>query len=285
MRGKEICNLLKAFRKEIADKNGIDYIPHPCHYEGECEGFCPLCEHEANYILEELKRRVNDGLPINIGTDLLNKLEEYKYSLERIQTSKNKNHFVPIFILIDQSNLVDEKTAKFMEEDINGLLSVLRCDPYTLEIGKISILLFGKKVEFIEWLKNIDEIEHVIVASGKGVYDINVAWSVLQKTTFINKAQNEKDYQHYRPIVYLFSAGYDWKVFECMHTCLNRKFPPNFRVISYDTNLRKSPYVIPYQQFKGNETTIRTTGMIGTHCSNVNIPKLPPLQGEINIII
>lgn len=51
MRGKEICNLLKAFRKEIADKNGIDYIPHPCHYEGECEGFCPLCEHEANYIL------------------------------------------------------------------------------------------------------------------------------------------------------------------------------------------------------------------------------------------
>lgn len=86
--------------------------------------------------MEELKRRVNDGLPINIGTDLLNKLEEYKYSLERIQTSKNKNHFVPIFILIDQSNLVDEKTAKFMEEDINGLLSVLRCDPYTLEIGK-----------------------------------------------------------------------------------------------------------------------------------------------------
>lgn len=78
--------------------------------------------------------------------------------------------------------------------------------------------MFGKKVEFIEWLKNIDEIEHVSVASGKGVYDINVAWSVLQKTTFINKAQNEKDYQHYRPIVYLFSAGYDWKVLNaCTH--------------------------------------------------------------------
>ena len=93
MRGKEICNLLKAFRNEIADKNSIDYVPHPCHYEGECEGSCPLCEQEANYILEELKKRNSEGLSVNTETDLLKKLEEYKYSLERIQTTCSNVNF------------------------------------------------------------------------------------------------------------------------------------------------------------------------------------------------
>lgn len=192
MRGKEICNLLKAFRKEIADKNSIDYVPHPCHYEGECEGFCPLCEKEANYILEELKKRESDGLPINTETAILKKLEDYKYSLDRIQNPKNRNRFIPIFILIDQSGLVDGRTANSMERNINELLSVFRCDPYILETGRLSVLLFGEKVEFVEWLKDIDEIEHVSVSPGKGVYDINVAWNVLLQTTFINKIQNKK---------------------------------------------------------------------------------------------
>lgn len=35
-RGRNICNTLKAIRKQIADANGIDYSPEECNYKGEC---------------------------------------------------------------------------------------------------------------------------------------------------------------------------------------------------------------------------------------------------------
>ncbi|MQN14169.1 TonB-dependent receptor, partial [Prevotella copri] len=37
-RGRNICNTLKAIRKQIADANGISYSPDECHFEGECKG-------------------------------------------------------------------------------------------------------------------------------------------------------------------------------------------------------------------------------------------------------
>ena len=33
-RGRNICNTLKAIRKQIADANGISYSPDECHFEG-----------------------------------------------------------------------------------------------------------------------------------------------------------------------------------------------------------------------------------------------------------
>ena len=32
-RGRNICNTLKAIRKQIADANGISYSPDECHFE------------------------------------------------------------------------------------------------------------------------------------------------------------------------------------------------------------------------------------------------------------
>lgn len=43
-RGRDICNTLKAIRKQIADANGIAYSPEECHFTGECKGTCPKCE-------------------------------------------------------------------------------------------------------------------------------------------------------------------------------------------------------------------------------------------------
>lgn len=46
-RGRNICNTLKAIRKQIADANGISYSPEECHFKGECKGTCPKCEQDV----------------------------------------------------------------------------------------------------------------------------------------------------------------------------------------------------------------------------------------------
>ena len=36
-RGRNICNTLKAIRKQIADANEIEYSHEECHFKGECK--------------------------------------------------------------------------------------------------------------------------------------------------------------------------------------------------------------------------------------------------------
>lgn len=45
-KGKDICDTLKSIRKQIADENGIEYLPSECNYHGDCSGTCPKCEGE-----------------------------------------------------------------------------------------------------------------------------------------------------------------------------------------------------------------------------------------------
>jgi len=52
--GKKIRQALKTIRKQVAEANGIDYTPAPCHYDGECNGTCPCCEAEVQYIESQL---------------------------------------------------------------------------------------------------------------------------------------------------------------------------------------------------------------------------------------
>lgn len=65
-RGKSICNVLKAIRKQIADANGISYQPTPCGYQGECLGTCPHCEAEVRYIENSLNALYMAGKVITI---------------------------------------------------------------------------------------------------------------------------------------------------------------------------------------------------------------------------
>jgi hypothetical protein len=44
MKGKSICKVLKAIRKQVADANDIKYEPRECHHQGDCRGTCPACE-------------------------------------------------------------------------------------------------------------------------------------------------------------------------------------------------------------------------------------------------
>ncbi len=66
MNGKTTCNTLKAIRKQIADANGIPYEPVVCNHKGPCRGTCAVCEAEARYIEDELAKRKQANMAVNI---------------------------------------------------------------------------------------------------------------------------------------------------------------------------------------------------------------------------
>lgn len=66
-RGRNICDTLKAIRKEIADANGIEYSPEECHFKGECRGTCPKCEQEVKDLEYELRLRLMAGTAIKVA--------------------------------------------------------------------------------------------------------------------------------------------------------------------------------------------------------------------------
>ena len=66
-RGRNICNTLKAIRKQIADANGISYSPDECHFEGECKGTCPKCEQDVRDLEHELHLRQKAGKAIKVA--------------------------------------------------------------------------------------------------------------------------------------------------------------------------------------------------------------------------
>ncbi len=55
--GKDICKQLKDIRQQIACENNIPFEEHECHYDGPCEGTCPRCDAELQYLEKELGRR------------------------------------------------------------------------------------------------------------------------------------------------------------------------------------------------------------------------------------
>ena len=59
--GKYICKELKEIRKNIATENGIELDIPECTYTGECDGTCPQCEAELQYLERELTMRAVMG--------------------------------------------------------------------------------------------------------------------------------------------------------------------------------------------------------------------------------
>ncbi|MCL2131838.1 MAG: carboxypeptidase-like regulatory domain-containing protein [Lentimicrobiaceae bacterium] len=59
--GRKVCNTLKEIRRQIADKNDIEYSTDDCRFEGECKGTCPKCDAEVKYLEKELHKRTQLG--------------------------------------------------------------------------------------------------------------------------------------------------------------------------------------------------------------------------------
>ena len=67
VKGKSTCKLLKDIRQQIADANGISYLPKECHHKGDCAGTCPACEEEIRYLERELKVRKGNGFGMKVA--------------------------------------------------------------------------------------------------------------------------------------------------------------------------------------------------------------------------
>ena len=59
--GRAKCKLLKQIRKAIADANGIPYEITECHFEGHCNGACPVCDREAVRLSRQLTEKAAAG--------------------------------------------------------------------------------------------------------------------------------------------------------------------------------------------------------------------------------
>ena len=55
--GKEKCEMLKAIRKQIAERYNLEYTPSECTHKGNCLGTCPKCDAELRDLQEQLERR------------------------------------------------------------------------------------------------------------------------------------------------------------------------------------------------------------------------------------
>ena len=61
MNGKDICNLLKQYKKELSEKNGIGYEIKDCSHGDSCKGTCPFCEKETDELYALLREKENNG--------------------------------------------------------------------------------------------------------------------------------------------------------------------------------------------------------------------------------
>ena len=64
--GKQKCEMLRTIRKEIAQRNGIEYLSADCTHQGDCLGTCPKCDAEIRFLEYELNRKAQRGEEISI---------------------------------------------------------------------------------------------------------------------------------------------------------------------------------------------------------------------------
>ena len=102
MNGKQKCETLRYIRMNIAQKYGIEYEPKECEHEECATGTCPLCEQEAEYVLNELRKRKKAGELDKIDTQILGGLEY----LSKEPTDEETENLV----LIEIANLFDENS-------------------------------------------------------------------------------------------------------------------------------------------------------------------------------
>lgn len=83
--GKEICAMLKEWRKKYAEEHNLNYKPRECNYPGVCSGSCNACEREANNLARDL---YEDESNVSELTSLLSisadicKLSRFRYNTD-----------------------------------------------------------------------------------------------------------------------------------------------------------------------------------------------------------
>lgn len=94
MNGKDICQMLKAVRREIAEKYDLHYEPAECNHQGDCSGTCPLCDAELKDLESQLEAKGISRVEIDTQiNEKINQLrEEYLRRLEKQQSNDVITH-------------------------------------------------------------------------------------------------------------------------------------------------------------------------------------------------
>lgn len=74
MTGKDKCTYMRSIRERIAKKNNINYEPRVCNHEGDCPGYCEVCDKEAQDLMEQLKQIVASGKRIELDRFIVKEL-------------------------------------------------------------------------------------------------------------------------------------------------------------------------------------------------------------------
>lgn len=129
-RGRNICDTLKAIRKQIADANGIDYSPEECNYKGECMGTCPKCEQDVRDLEYELHLRQMAGKAIKVagiaaGLVAMTACSDGK--VQRISSDATKSEL----------NIVKEEVPKPGDGQLEGDISLKYAEEENRKQGEI----------------------------------------------------------------------------------------------------------------------------------------------------
>ena len=129
-RGRNICNTLKAIRKQIADANEIEYSPEECHFKGECKGTCPKCEQDVRDLEHELHLRQMAGKAIKVagiaaGLVAMTACSDGK--VQRISSDATKSEL----------NVVKEEVPKPGDGQLEGDISLKYAEEENRKLGEI----------------------------------------------------------------------------------------------------------------------------------------------------
>ena len=160
--GREICDVLKAIRKRIADANGIPYEPDECHYTGVCPGTCPKCQAELAMLESVIDEKQINGETVNVSGIASDLVHNY-YLSERVDDINGKEGLFHVYLLIDSSK--EEDTVIF-----NSLISqLLECvrDVVSNDQGThvmVECYDFSKKKGWE--IINLEDSKHLFLQSG-----------------------------------------------------------------------------------------------------------------------
>ena len=97
--GKQICEMLKSVRKEIALNYGLNYEPAECDFEGDCAGFCEKCDSEIMDLEHQLMEKSHENAAwvcAQFYEDVTNRSVDLMHTINHFQHSDQTLAGVPV---------------------------------------------------------------------------------------------------------------------------------------------------------------------------------------------
>ena len=148
--GKQTCKILKEIRSSIAQRNGIDFCPQPCSFEGNCTGTCPQCEAELRYLERQLVLRRAAGkavtlIGISVATMQVNAIPQEVPSTPHITQEQSDTTSITLTGIVKDSNGEPLSGANIMEKGThNGTV--------TDQQGRFKLRVSGKSPILIQYI-------------------------------------------------------------------------------------------------------------------------------------